>query len=570
VVDDREAGMTSQVSLKSFWLKRVLLPAIVGGGIIGALSLSYLSWQNNRRVQDSLEAETGNLALFLADPVMTGEQIEVTKRVSTIGERSDLFVKVFSASGKELARFPLDWSQEEKYSVEGKADIAAPNGTFLGTVLTKKRNPGMTDNPVSIVILFLLMFIGVLIATMFFNARRIFDDMLKLGSSIEHNGADSNPFFLETKMVQETINRQYDKLLKAERERAFVDVVTEVAHDIRAPLAVLDITLASASNIPSANLRRMRDAVEQIKKTTSDLKQVKSMPQNEESVKKEIAYKRTPTQIREFLDSLIDQKMIQYKNNPSLKIKLNIADEFQSSAYCDPDWLKRTFSNLIDNAVEATDFTGIVSVNAFCHARDIAIEIEDNGRGMTPEQLQELGSRRILSRKENGMGLGVFMAKRTIEAFHGTISFSSVLTQGTVVTVRLPVIEMNNLGLQKLSIGKTGKIVVLDDDKLIRECWQMLGEKLDFKDRLVLFEDPSDFIAFLAGEQTEPIQCFVDYDLKNTMNGLDVIECANAAQFSTLVTGQFDSDEVIQRARQLEVKLFNKQQLAQENLIMAS
>ena len=75
---------------------------------------------------------------------------------------------------------------------------------------------------------------------------------------------------------------------------------------------------------------------------------------------------------------------------------------------------------------------------------DIIIKVSDNGIGISKDQLPNIFDRffrvdKARSRDKGGTGLGLAIAKQTIEsAFHGKISISSELNQGTDVTITIP------------------------------------------------------------------------------------------------------------------------------------
>jgi signal transduction histidine kinase len=104
-------------------------------------------------------------------------------------------------------------------------------------------------------------------------------------------------------------------------------------------------------------------------------------------------------------------------------------------------------ANIVTNAYEALlDENGKlekggIGISVRAAAGDIAIEIRDNGCGMSPKELTALLA--FLPGKKNGkkkrsMGLGLLTAKKNVEAHGGTLNVESKLGEGTVVTVTLP------------------------------------------------------------------------------------------------------------------------------------
>jgi signal transduction histidine kinase len=103
----------------------------------------------------------------------------------------------------------------------------------------------------------------------------------------------------------------------------------------------------------------------------------------------------------------------------------------------DPHRIRGALLNLISNAIEATPDGGAVSVEVGAHAEGGAfLTVRDTGKGMTPEQLARLGTP-FFTTRDGGTGLGVVMARATIQQHGGTIDFESEPGRGTTVHLRL-------------------------------------------------------------------------------------------------------------------------------------
>ena len=106
--------------------------------------------------------------------------------------------------------------------------------------------------------------------------------------------------------------------------------------------------------------------------------------------------------------------------------------------------LRQVLINLLSNAIKFTPAGGSVTLSAGREADGgVAIRIADSGIGIAADQMpvalapfgQVDGS---LSRKYEGVGLGLPLSKRLVEMHEGTLEIESELGTGTVVTVRLP------------------------------------------------------------------------------------------------------------------------------------
>lgn len=104
--------------------------------------------------------------------------------------------------------------------------------------------------------------------------------------------------------------------------------------------------------------------------------------------------------------------------------------------------MRRAFSCAIENALEAMEGRGTVSVGARATRRDgrarIVIEIADDGPGMSDDFLRAKLRRPFSSTKEEGLGLGVYTMRQVAELHGGTMRIASAEGRGTRVRFHLP------------------------------------------------------------------------------------------------------------------------------------
>lgn len=98
---------------------------------------------------------------------------------------------------------------------------------------------------------------------------------------------------------------------------------------------------------------------------------------------------------------------------------------------------KQAFINMMKNSIEALQGNGEVSVKAYLRESDVVIHVQDNGIGMSQEELARLGEP-YFSNKTKGTGLGMMVTFRIIEAMEGSIKYSSEKDVGTEAIIRFP------------------------------------------------------------------------------------------------------------------------------------
>ena len=110
---------------------------------------------------------------------------------------------------------------------------------------------------------------------------------------------------------------------------------------------------------------------------------------------------------------------------------------------CDPVRIEQVLANLVSNAIKYSPPGGSIRVTVAQRPEVVVISVADEGVGMSAEEIEHVfdpfrrgaGATRAIP----GAGLGLFVARRIVEAHGGEISVESVQGAGTTFTVCLPV-----------------------------------------------------------------------------------------------------------------------------------
>ena len=122
---------------------------------------------------------------------------------------------------------------------------------------------------------------------------------------------------------------------------------------------------------------------------------------------------------------------------PSLRLE---ADRIRLLAA--PETLCMILVHLVQNAQEATPPNGFVDVLISRDSENIIITIEDNGKGMDEQFVQNSLFKPFETTKTGkGMGIGVYQAKDYIEQLGGSLSVTSTINVGTTFVVKLPLLR---------------------------------------------------------------------------------------------------------------------------------
>ena len=116
-------------------------------------------------------------------------------------------------------------------------------------------------------------------------------------------------------------------------------------------------------------------------------------------------------------------------------------DLVESHVAISQEHLTKLVEELLNNAFEFSKPGTLVEVTARVANNELALTIRDQGCGLSPQQLADIGAYMQFNRKcheQQGTGLGLTIARRLAELHGGTLHLQSEISRGTTVTVKLP------------------------------------------------------------------------------------------------------------------------------------
>src|SRR5437867_4215382 len=148
----------------------------------------------------------------------------------------------------------------------------------------------------------------------------------------------------------------------------------------------------------------------------------------------------------EFAFSLLIRDCITVVKPLAMKKSLEIVcrlDGAPAVAWADSGMLKQIMYNLLSNAVKFTPEGGRIEVRAWAEGRHIVTSVADTGIGIAPEDRDRIFSEFYQvdgshSRRYQGTGLGLALARRFVEMHGGTITVESEPALGSTFTFRIP------------------------------------------------------------------------------------------------------------------------------------
>jgi len=254
----------------------------------------------------------------------------------------------------------------------------------------------------------------------------------------------SDPALIKTIWIIRDISDQ--KRLAAEREdarraHALAEIAAVLAHEIRNPLASMelfaDLLNDATQQNPDAHqwVVHLRAGLCLLAATVNNVLQFHSQPCPERAPS---SVERLLRETVSFLGPLARERGVQ----------IAIEDEFQGAkVLADPHRLQQVFFNLALNAFHAMNSSGKLTIRINRETRrskTLQVSFEDEGCGISHQDLQQIFEPGFTS-KAGSPGLGLSVCRKVIEQHGGSIVVQSELGRGSTFSIFLPVAEELNV-----------------------------------------------------------------------------------------------------------------------------
>jgi len=225
--------------------------------------------------------------------------------------------------------------------------------------------------------------------------------------------------------------------------RAEKELLANVSHELRTPLSRIRVVLDLASEGDPQRVRRYLGEI------AEDLGQLERLVDDVlTAARLDFAVdpgglprlERAPVDLGELVEGAATRFRARA---PDRQLALAVALDVPASLTADRSLLRRAIDNLLDNAQKYSDPDAPVTLRAHLEGGAAVIEVEDRGAGIPEEDLPHLfrpffRGDRSRTRATGGMGLGLLLARRIVEAHGGRLEIASRVGEGTTARIALP------------------------------------------------------------------------------------------------------------------------------------
>ncbi len=213
--------------------------------------------------------------------------------------------------------------------------------------------------------------------------------------------------------------------------RARRDFVANISHDLRTPIAAIQVMAETLLGTASISAKRQKNLLRSILDQSATLQQLAQELLDLSMIESG----RMPLRLVETpIDGLIDPVVRRMSNQADRKgIVVRVDFDQDLSVLADADSVQRVLQNLLHNAIKFSETEGVITIRAQADGEDARFAVEDNGLGMAQEDVNRIFERFFKAdrmRSGSGTGLGLAIARHIIEGHGGRIWVESELGKG--------------------------------------------------------------------------------------------------------------------------------------------
>lgn len=232
----------------------------------------------------------------------------------------------------------------------------------------------------------------------------------------------------EVTRLAHAFNAMAEAVGAGERQRR--DLIGDVAHELRAPLANVRSGLEAAEDgvlpLDAALLRSLHEEAAVLERLVADLQDLALADAGE---------LRVHPEDRDAADLARQAVTAHQARAEAAGITLRVDAPRPVTVFADPARLRQALGNLVSNAVRHTPPGGLVEVTVRGDGGEVVLTVTDTGPGIAAEHLPHVFDRFYRAGPSRGSGLGLAITKHLVEAHGGTVEVTS--GAGSTFTVRL-------------------------------------------------------------------------------------------------------------------------------------
>lgn len=253
--------------------------------------------------------------------------------------------------------------------------------------------------------------------------------------------SDIGKIFHEEQMRSRELRAAYEKLQNLEKMK---DVfISLVSHELRTPLSVIKGYVNLMNEVVRDDVaEELRDFLDPILQASGRLeKLIQELLDFSKMKSGLVTFEKREVSIPALLSALVQEiePMVREKGQ---SVTLDVRTDFRPLR-ADYERLREAILHVVQNAVIFTPEDGTLRLECEDEGLRIRIRVRDNGPGIPPEEQERIFTPfyqaiNIMTRKVEGLGLGLSIAKHIVEDHGGELSVESEVGKGSTFIITLP------------------------------------------------------------------------------------------------------------------------------------
>ncbi|HZJ57709.1 MAG TPA: ATP-binding protein [Clostridia bacterium] len=237
--------------------------------------------------------------------------------------------------------------------------------------------------------------------------------------------------------LSSTLNYMADEITKKERVKN--EFLASVSHELRTPLTSIKGWAIILNDTENKEEKIFRDGLKIIEKETERLSgMVEELLDFSKLLSGNISLKLVETDIERLIE-YIKQHMMPIAKRNKITFRVECPDKLPCIVV-DSNRIKQVLINVLDNAFKFTSQGGNVRLAAYGAGDDLVMEIEDDGCGISPEELPSVKEKFYKGKTgKSSSGIGLSVAYEIVKKHQGGLDIESRPGMGTRVYIRLPI-----------------------------------------------------------------------------------------------------------------------------------
>ncbi len=440
--------ISTRLTFNQFFGAIILAVIVIYSGVATTVQI-FREFNETKRAREDYQRVVSNLLIkSLQAPLVQGSFVEAKIRANSSFDIPQVACVEISTKDRPIAtcESPV-LASGEMFEVREKVYFDEAKTQLAGDVRIVFNNSDIYQSVQSKIIaaIALNLLLALVVLAVLVYAGRILMGQLRSILNESSSGRGLSPESNKRLVISEFdyLRNQMAMHMAAARvnaeTRAAGEIARQVKHDIRSPLAALNMLVKSIVTIGEDRRAELFGAIQRINDIANDLTQKRAPALEGVLHVIDGIPGHKPENVVELVGELVAEKELQFKEKSDVLFDVSVdIDGGNVFAKVCATKLKRALSNVLDNSVEAISGSGCVSVKVKQTNDSILVCVVDTGKGIAPALLSKLGQKGMTFDKAGGTGLGLYYANKAVNEFKGTLTVNSDGISGTSVVFEIP------------------------------------------------------------------------------------------------------------------------------------